>query len=551
MNKTITLSLLFAVVASVNAQTSKDVVKAIKFGKYDVAKANSYKLLKKYPNDGENYYNLGKIHLLENRQDSAVFYFKNGLRVKKSAAINNLGLAEVALNNGKEKEARSKFNGATFNLNKKDISIYMLAAQASLDAKNKDIKRATDFANKALAIKPESVEVLVLLGDIHLADKASKLALSSYREALNKNPKSALALTKIASISVYNKDYAGAVNKLNDVVAKYPDFEPAYKDLAIANYLWNKEEKDVNKVTNAVNAYKKYHELIGESIDSDNNYANFLIRVKDFETLDELTKSRWESRGDNFQIYKYGAISTYENGDSAEALKTMNEYFDIVEDKNSFMGIDYLYLGLAEIGNAKQADGTYEKAGYEKGLADIKKGISMDSTLAEEMNSYALDLFKKGNYEQAYYLFDLGSTDKTSLNYVYDTYYKGNCLFLTRETPMFDNQLQKAVDAFDSALAVSPTTHEALLLNARANRFINTDASKVKMAKNYEDYVTVVTEKKLLKDADMKESLVESYMFLGDFYMKKDKAKAKNYFSKVLEFEPNHEFSLKALKQLK
>ncbi len=550
MNRTITLSLLFAVIASSNAQTFSNIEKDIKFGKYDVAKTELYRLLKTEPTQGTHYYNLGKIHLIENNQDSANIYFKNGLRATKNASLNNIGLGEIALNTNKEKEARSKFNGAFNNLKRNDISMYLLASQACLDANNKDIERALEYTNKAIKIQPQSVEAYVMLGDIYLADKSPKLALSSYREALKNNPKYPLALMKITSVSIYNKDYATAVEKLNEVTQNYPDFEEAYKELAFANYLWNKEEKDSNKINNAVAAYKKYHELIGESIDSDNNYADFLIKIKDFKTLDQFAKTDWALRGDNFPIYKYAAISAYQNGNYEEALTQIEKYFDVVRNKDSFVGMDYLYLGLAEIANAKQANGTFEKSSYDKGLSNIKKGISLDNSLAEEMNSYAIELFKDGNYEQAYYLFELGSLDKTSPNYVYDNYYKGNCLFLTRETPLFDNQLQKAVDAFDLAIKTSPTTHEALLMNARTNRFIDTDASKVKMAKNYEDFVTVITNKKMINDKDMREPLIESFMFLGTYYMDNNPEKAKNYFSKVVEIQPNHEYSLKQLQKL-
>ncbi|WP_177760972.1 tetratricopeptide repeat protein [Flavobacterium sp. I3-2] len=550
MNKTITLSLLFAVIASSNAQTSVDVEKAIKFGKYDVAKIELYKLLKTEPNQGANYYNLGKIHLLQNNADSATFYFKNGLRAAKNAAINNIGLGQLALNSGKEKEARSKFNGAQANIKRDDISTYLLISQACLDANTPDITRATEFANKAIKAKPNNVEAIVMLGDIYLADKSSKLALSKYREALAVNPKSPLALMKIATISTYNKDYATAVQKLNDVVKDYPDFEPAYKELAFTNYLWNKEEKDSNKIANASAAYSKYHKLIGESVDSDNNYADFLIKIKDFDSLDEFSKARWKSRGENFPIYKYAAISAYEKGNNEDAITFINKYFDVVENKESFKGIDYLYLGLAEIAQSKTKDGTFEKSGYENGLANVKKGISIDNSLAEEMNAYALDLFKKGNYEQAYYLFDLGTLNTESPNYVYDTYYKGNCLFLTNEKPMFDNQLQRATEAFNEAIRVSPTTHEALFMNARAYRFIDTDASKVAMEKNYVAFTEAVANKKMFNDPELKDALVESYMFIGVQNMKTDKAKATKAFNKVLELDSNHEYSLNALKKL-
>ena len=233
------------------------------------------------------------------------------------------------------------------------------------------------------------------------------------------------------------------------------------------------------------------------------------------------------------------------------AMTFINKYFDVVENKDSFLGIDYLYLGLSEIAAAKQSNGTYEKGAYEAGLRNVQKGISLDASLAEEMNAHALSLFNDQNYEQAYFLFDLGTLDKQSPNYVYDSYYKGNCLFLTNENPFLDNQLNRATDAFNEAMKISPTTHEALLMNARAYRYMDTDAAKPKMAENYEKFVDVLAKKNMLKDADMKDALVESYMFIGTYYLKSDKIKSKTAFNKVLELDPNHEYSINALKKLK
>src|SRR5690606_39889693 len=73
MNKKITLSLaLLSFIFSANAQDSvnDEIDNAIKYGRYDVAKKELYKLVRSQPTQGKHFYRLGLIHLNENNQDS-------------------------------------------------------------------------------------------------------------------------------------------------------------------------------------------------------------------------------------------------------------------------------------------------------------------------------------------------------------------------------------------------------------------------------------------------------------------------------------------------
>src|SRR5690606_10726093 len=83
MSKKITLSFLFTALAlSVNAQEQIDIDNVLRYGNYDVAKKYYYDILKADPVNGQHYYDLGRIHLAQNQNDSAEIYFKEGLRAK-------------------------------------------------------------------------------------------------------------------------------------------------------------------------------------------------------------------------------------------------------------------------------------------------------------------------------------------------------------------------------------------------------------------------------------------------------------------------------------
>lgn len=150
MNKTITFSLLFSVitVSSIQAQSIEEVETAMKFEQYDVAKHDLYQLIKVEPNQGKHFFNLGSIHLKENQSDSAMIYFKQGLKATKNFNINNIGIGQLSLNEGKDKEARSKFNAAQIRLPKNDIETYLLVSKAYIESTKPDPEKAMEAAKK-------------------------------------------------------------------------------------------------------------------------------------------------------------------------------------------------------------------------------------------------------------------------------------------------------------------------------------------------------------------------------------------------------------------
>ena len=118
---------------------------------------------------------------------------------------------------------------------------------------------------------------------------------------------------------------------------------------------------------------------------------------------------------------------------------------------------------------------------------------------------------------------------------------------MTQDNPIVANPLEKAIAAFDEAIRVSPSAHEAYLMNARN---LGTDSARNNMAKNYEGFVNAVQSKGLLNEKSLESALLEAYMQLGDYYKVNDKQKAITYFEKALQINPNHDYSKNSLSQL-
>ncbi|MBA5792792.1 tetratricopeptide repeat protein [Flavobacterium sp. xlx-214] len=555
MNKKITLSLaLLSFVFSASAQNNytvgRDIDTAMKYGQYDVAKKELYKLVKSQPTQGKNYYRLGLIHINEKNNDSANYYFKLGLKGHRDADINNLGLGKVLLLEGKDKEAKSKFNAATLTLSPGDFQTHLDIAQAYIHAPKPDYEAAYLATGAALIVNKDTPEPHLTRGDIYFAEKQFVDARRVYYEVSKMFPNSVLPKMKLADVFRAGNEFEDAIKMYNEVVALDSTYVDVYKQLGLtyADYARFKDDKTI--LQNGVSNYFKYHGLIGESMDSDNELAAYFIKNKDYKALSDLVRTKWFTRGDNFLMYRYRAIADFQNGQFLDAKESINKYFDVQDKKEQILPIDYLYKGLSELEASRNQDGTFNEGVYKKSIEEMSKAVKDNPKLGVALHDLGVDLFKDEHYEQAYFVFDLASKDEKSPYYVYDMYYKGNALYMASDKPMFNDQLQKAKENLDSSIKKTPT-FEAYLISARINRNLNTPTSLANMEKDYEGFVDLLTQKGFANEPVFKDALIEAYTMIGNFNQTKNKAKATSNFQKVLQLDSSNEYARKQVQNAK
>jgi tetratricopeptide (TPR) repeat protein len=99
---------------------------------------------------------------------------------------------------------------------------------------------------------------------------------------------------------------------------------------------------------------------------------------------------------------------------------------------------------------------------------------------------------------------------------------------------------------------VAPSNPDSYLYRARVKKLVD-DQENMKglMVPDYEKYLELVLAKpNATTEPRIKSTVVEAYKNLGAFYQRTDVAKAKQYFSKVIELEPSDAYALSALKAL-
>lgn len=541
--KKITYTLLLSALTSsfVWAQDLAQVEYDIEFEKYDTAKESLYKLMRKEPKpfEGKYYYNIGVVHIEQGFPDSAMIYLKQGLLAPKDTDIINIAVGRIALDEGKDKEANSKFNASLYNAKSGDIKFLLLIAKNYIESDNPDTAQAIEYARRALEIQPNSIDARIMLADAFFAEKSIRNAWATLLEIKRLDENNVPMLHSMAKIHKYNNEFPQAIEKLELAISENPNFEPAYKLLGEVYADFARFSGDKTKRKDAVENYAKYHEMIGKSYDSDNEYLQFLVRNFQFEELQELTDKVWLERGRNFPLYKFRGIAEFELGNRDEAFRHLWQYFD-VQDKSKLKGVDLLYYGLSEIEKSKNPDGTYNDEQYNAAIENIAEGVSKDAELAEELYQYGLELFNEEKYMQAYFLFDIGTRNPNNRNLVYDSYYKGTTLYLLSDDPMFKNQTQKAIEAFNLAIEASPTSHESYLQKARTLALMSGNTVEAEAEKAYQKFIDIVEDKDLMHIEPLRDGVIEAATYVGSYNAEKDSAKAKRYFQKVLNLQPNN-----------
>lgn len=567
MKKHIVLGITFlAAATSLHAQDLDAAKKAIDAEQYAKAKGILKTLTATKPDEGKNYFILGNLYLIEKVEDSASLAYQKGLTAKTNAHFNNIGLGQMALEDGNKGEAEGKFALALSNTKKKDYEELLYIGRAYLNPEKPDYKKAIEFLNRAKTVAPNNAQVLLSLGDAYYGDKNVNEAYSAYRTAFDADNSVLRAKIQLGVITKYSKAFAEAKAEFEKVLATNPNYGPAYRELAETYYLWALNDKakyaEYNKT--AISYYEKYMSLTDYSLASRMRHADFLILTKDYKALETEANAMEKLDKVNPRILRYLGYAAYENGNMDRAITALNSFLS--KNNAKIIGRDYLYLGFAKAMKSltvtKDAEGkssgTVDATLFADAVTNIRKGVELDATMANELNEFGKKFFELKLYKEAAAIYEIAVSIPNTRNNLYDNFYLGYSLY-------FDNArlepskvdvaaIQKANTAFDNVIQASPTTQDAYIYKARLNSLLQSDpAAQQEMVKYYEEYIRVVTEKgeaELSKDAN-KKKFVEAYDNIGIFYFDTDKTKAKENFQKALAINPEDETAKQYIAKIK
>lgn len=554
MNKFKMFSFALLATASISkAQDLEQAKKAIDGEQYEKAKVMLKSILQSKPSEGRAAFLLGNIYLAQNINDSAKIYFDKGFTAAEDGKLNLIGLGQLELDKGNASGASMNFMQALKDVKRKSVEEYVYVAKAYINSDKPDYKKAIEILNKAKLVNPTEASVQLALGDAYYGDKNQNDAYAAYRNAYQADNSLIRAKMQLGVLLKGAKAYTEAVKAYNDVIATNPNYGPVYRELAETYYYWgNNEPKKYNEyIQKALSYYEKYMSLTDYSLTSRMRHADFLILAKDYKALEVEANKMKELDKVNPRILRYLGYSAYENGNIDVALKSLQDF--ISNGTNKIIARDYLYLGLAKLKKANDAEAkTVDPTMFAAGVADIKKSVEMEISMTNDLSEVGKKFYEQRLFKEAAAIYEIAVTNVDSRNYLLDNFYLGNSIYYdnTRKDIVKPDPiaLAKADIAFGKVAEASPTTQDAYIFRARTNRLLGNEPMIIKY---YEDYLRVVNEKGVEEVNANKNKIMEAYNEIGASYANTDTMKARAYFNKTLALDPTNQYANESLKSLK
>jgi tetratricopeptide (TPR) repeat protein len=551
------LGLVFAG-SSVFAQSLADAKKAIDAEQYQKAKSMLKNLTTTQADKDENFFYLGWVYLKQDYVDSAKATFNKGIAVNAKSALNYVGLGAAAHVEKDNTTATNDFNQAIALAGKSSTPYlyaglgYLLPVSGSAIGATgsavtpADADAAIAILNKGKLVNPKDAVLLVALGDAYRSQLKSNDAYTAYSAALAIDPKLPSANVSTGVLWRYADNFEDSEKQFQAALAIDPNYGPAYRELAETNI--REASKDAAtydvKTKEAVENYKKYISLTDYSVETQMRYADFLIRTKDYVTLQKVATDLSASAKSNLRVYRYLGYAAFENKDYQSALTALNKWTSEADPKRLIPN-DYLYLGRTEL--ALKQDSL--------GVRDLRKALSLDTSQVDIYGEIGKSLYGLGKYKEAGDAYKVYA-DKSRQAKLVDHYYEGLSYYFA-----FDDQSTKAdkdktikpdssilINA-DSAFAyvvrkTMPNPFaDAVLYQAYINDRMESDRNNIKgLAKPfYEQYIQIITAKGAPNDKT-KPKLANAYVYLGQYaeFKEKDEAKALDFFNKAKDLDPTN-----------
>jgi tetratricopeptide (TPR) repeat protein len=543
-----TISCAGLMLASLVSLADNTGVRLFESGMYEVAKIYFLKQLQtsSTPEEqAEACFYLGETCLQFNQPDSAKLYYQKGAELLPTYPFNQIGLEKLALKGITEKNAL-KAADASFKeiikVNKKDIRLPLAVAQAYIYAGNTEktnsyIKDAKKVDNKSGL--PYMLEADILHRQEKYGEAAARYDMANYFEAdlIGAYLKSARLYIAI------NRD--AALEKLHTAKEKAADFPGVYL------LLGDLYSKMPGKGAEAAANYSRFIEAGYYGTEHLLQYAGILYFDKQYEKMLPIVRSIVQKQSDNLvanRLLAYGLSKTERGEESITAIRN----FVTTTPEERLIVLDYLTY-------AEQLE---ELKHYAEAATNYKKVIQKDETKKPLLKNIA-DLYGKNQQSDSaicyynHYLDFTGQPDAT-IYYQIGRHYYNMAESDSSETNIIN--YRNADSVFTLVTELAPASYLGYFWRARVNAMLDPETTLGLAVPFYEKVIEITLE----QPERNKRELIESYRYFGYFYYvqaeeitrkhnnnakfaKEEYLKAKDYFSKVLELDPNDPTATKAI----
>ncbi|CAN5313719.1 hypothetical protein BH09BAC5_BH09BAC5_01000 [soil metagenome] len=528
--KTLSALFLFFISFGAAAQTLQEAIKLVDNEQYEKARSAFKALVAKEPTNGDNFFYFGDLMLLMENADSAKVLFQKGVDINPTNAITHIGLGRYYMATGDQANGQKEMAYAksliTTQGGKKGMNMeaprqaimYNEMAQSQLYATAPNYQEGLDMINISLKLDPKNTETYIIQGDLLYAKDPvnGTPAINSYSQAIKLDPRSCKAKVRIGRLYMNGKNIPAALPYFDDAIKTDPSFAPALREKGEALY-------QIQRFDTAQKCMAKYLTL-NDSPLARYRYCLFLFKSGNFEEAIKQGQLSLDADPSTIVIYRIMGRSYLDKKD-AEPDKCI-ESFDKFFERQKVVGTPPI---IAE-------DFVYRARAYSKNKQD-------SLALLEYNKAITLDTSRKDVY------FEMGTSYYIMHDYVNAAkFYKkkidsdpakanlGDWLAFGRS--LQQNKDYAAADAaYIKAIAADPTSPYGWLYRAKANAFLDPKSESDSTKIFYEKFYTLAIGEK----ETYKRDLITAGKYLGGyFYIKKNFACSKAWFSFVMELDPTN-----------
>ena len=512
-----------------NAQGYKDGIEYYKVDKLDNAKELLERNLNAASTDkAEAFYYLGQIALHQGKVAEAAANFEKGIAANAMNPYNYVGQAAIALKNGGE--VKSLLEKAR-KLTKKDPKLEMEIARAFYDANPttyaKDIEKCIKNARKWNPNDPDSY---IFEADTKADKKDWGNAAGIYELAFDKDPKNIEAYVKYAN-TYFNVNPQMAIERLEELQNKVPTSALVQRELAEKYYADNLGAK-------AAEQYGKYIKNPNHFAQDEVRYVQLLFFGEKYqESLNLATSLVNKLNPADSKVFYMKRMQLYN-------LVQLEKWPEAVEAGRSFFanavpqGSNYEVRDYTDYGQALQTAGFPEEAiaAYNKAIDLNPKNTDLIRNLGDSYAD-AENFVKAAEYYQR--LVDDGNNKSNDL-FTLSNYYLGIASTEGLDAATRDDALAKSQKYIDEVDKLVPGNVQIVNQKAKIAKFREGENNNGAALAAYNELLSILDGKE--DKASYARYYKYAYNYMATYYFTKgDKATAKTYYQKWLEYDPENE----------
>lgn len=416
---------------------------------------------------------------------------------------------------------------------KKEPDVIVAIGRAYLDIK--DTENAKKYADMAIKRDKNYGDAYVLAGDIEVINDNGGAASALFEQAIYFDPKNPNGYRRYAQVNS-KANPAAAVEKLEELKKQVPDYPIALISAEIFS-----KSGDLDKAI-------QYYAQVDKSQMEDYQLVDFALS---YFLKGEFEKSLEISQFGNNKFPRNPALNRISFFDLTnlkrydEALQYAEKLFNASEE-TKITESDYLYYGYAHLG----------KGNYDDAIAMFQKSIENnqdnEADKNDAMKNIAEAYKKKGDFTNAISTYEkyLDNLKQKTANDIHTlaTMYMAEASDSTVAEDKKKLYYAKADSIYAEMADKMPSVADFATLQRAHIGYALDPETKDGLAKpHYEKLVELILAKPEKDDTDYTR-LIESYRYLGYYYLlKDDKTNSDIYWNKILEIDPENAMAKQAL----